>query len=146
MRNMKIYDLLIIGAGPAGLGAGIQAAHMGLKHAVIEKPKPSSRLLLSRRVENFPGQKDVPGKELLKDLTRQAKDKGVGMITETCSGIDFQKGYFHIKTIRYNLISRSLIVATGLVPKKLKVGCLGSLFRGLAGFLSLDRYTARLER
>lgn len=121
MRNMKIYDLLIIGGGPAGLGAGIQAAHMGLKHAVIEKPKPSSRLLLARRVENFPGQKDVPGKELLKSLTRQAKGKGVGMMTETCSGIDFKKGCFHIKAGRYKRIARSLIVATGLVSKKMNV-------------------------
>jgi len=122
MRNTRIYDLIIIGAGPAGLGAGIQAAHMGLKHAVIENHKSSSRLLLARRVENFPGQKDVPGKELLKALTRQAKSKGVGMIAETCSGIDFKNGCFHIKAGRYNLITRSLIVATGLIPKKLKSG------------------------
>ncbi|MBU1356214.1 MAG: NAD(P)/FAD-dependent oxidoreductase [Candidatus Edwardsbacteria bacterium] len=119
---MNNYDLLIIGGGPAGLGAGIQAAHMGLKHAVIEKPKPSSRLLMARRVANFPGQKDVPGKELLKSLTRQAKGKGVGMMTETCSGIDFKNGCFHIKAGRYNRIARSLIVAMGLIPKKLKSG------------------------
>lgn len=120
MRNMRIYDLIIIGAGPAGLGAGIQAAHMGLKHVVIENTKPSSRLLLARRVENFPGQKDVPGKELLESLTRQAKSRGVGMVAATCSGIDFKKGCFHIKAGRYNLTARSLIVAAGLIPKKLK--------------------------
>lgn len=117
---MKIFDLIIIGAGPAGLGAGIQAAHMGLKHTIIEKPKPCSRLLLARWVENIPGQKDVPGKELLKSLARQAKGKGAGMMTETCFGIDFKNGCFQIKTGQYDLISRSLIVATGLIPKKLK--------------------------
>lgn len=119
MRNMKIYDLLIIGAGPAGLGAGIQAAHMGLKHAVIEKLKPSSRLLLARRVENYPGQKDTAGKELLKALKLQAENKGVGIMTGACSGIDFKEGSFHVKTEKNILKAKTLIVATGLVPKKL---------------------------
>lgn len=118
---MKIFDLLIIGAGPAGLGAGIQAGHMSLKHAVIEKPESSSRLLLARKVENFPLLKetDMPGQDLFINLLRQAKNKGVKVIMDACAGIDFKDGCFYINTNKNTYKTKAVIVAAGLSPKKL---------------------------
>jgi len=116
---VRIYDILIIGAGPAGLGAGTQAAHLGLKHAVLERPEPASRLLLARKVENFPGQNNISGPELLKALTRQAKGKGIRLITDTCAGIDFKKDCFCINTAKNIIKAKAVIIAAGLAPKKL---------------------------
>ena len=53
-----MLDLVIIGGGPAGIAAGIQARHMGLDIKILEKQAWGGRLSLARRVENFPGLPD----------------------------------------------------------------------------------------
>jgi thioredoxin reductase (NADPH) len=118
---MKTYDLLIIGAGPAGLGAGIQAAHMGLSHAVIEKKEPQSRLLLARKVENFPliGDGGRSGQELYRSLIAQSRESGVNIITGSVSSILNDKGIFVIAAEQNPYKAKAVILATGLLPKKL---------------------------
>jgi len=120
MRNNKIYDLLIIGAGPAGLGAGIQTVHMGLSHAVIERKEPQSRLLLARKVENFPliGDGGRSGQELYRSLITQAQKKGVNIIAGSVSSIENDKGIFIVVTENKLYEAKAVILANGLLPKK----------------------------
>ncbi|MDQ7797933.1 MAG: NAD(P)/FAD-dependent oxidoreductase [Candidatus Edwardsbacteria bacterium] len=118
---MKIYDLLIIGAGPAGLGAVIQAAHLGLAHLLIEREEPQSRLLLARKVENFPlaGEGGLSGPELYCSLVAQARNSGVNIITGPVSSVKNDKGIFIIAAKHNTYKSKAVILSTGLLPKKL---------------------------
>ncbi|HAD82996.1 TPA: hypothetical protein DCG35_11155 [Candidatus Edwardsbacteria bacterium] len=121
MRNKKTYDLLIIGAGSAGLGAGIQAAHLGMEHAIIERKEPQSRLLLARRVENFPlaGAGGQSGPELYRSLIAQSRQSGVNRIPGLVSSIEINRRVFIVDAGKKRYQTRAVILATGLMPKKL---------------------------
>jgi thioredoxin reductase (NADPH) len=118
---MSIYDIIIIGAGPAGLGAGIQAAHLGLAHLLIEREEPQSRLLLARKVENFPrlGTSGLSGKELHQALWAQALKKGAVFKKVAALSIADNRGTFVIETEKGSFTARTVIIAAGLAPKKL---------------------------
>ncbi len=129
---MKIYDLIIIGAGPAGLGAGIQAAHMGLAHAVIERKEPQSRLLLARKVENFPliSDDERSGPELCRSLIAQSRKSAVNIIAGSVFPIENNKGVFIIVTEQKSYKAKAVILATGLLPKKLSRKVIPKGFEG----------------
>lgn len=118
---MKKYDILIIGGGPAGMGAVIQAAHLGLAHLLIERKEPQSRLLLARKVENFPRLRTSgrSGKELHRALWAQALKKGAVFKKVAALSIADNRGTFAIETEKGSFTARTVIIAAGLAPKKL---------------------------
>jgi thioredoxin reductase (NADPH) len=70
---MEEYDIIIIGAGPAGLTAGIYAGREGLKSLVIEKKVKGGNANTAPVILNYPGYKSIPGLELLKKIAEQAE-------------------------------------------------------------------------
>lgn len=116
---MAMFDLLVIGAGPAGLGAALQAAHVGRSVAALEMKRPVSRLLLAGWVENFPGQPGLTGPALLDNIRRQARTKGALFISGRCLSLDYAGKLFRAEIFGRALEARAAIVATGLEPKKL---------------------------
>ena len=65
---IKKYDFIIIGAGPAGMTAGIYASRAGLKTAMIESGAPGGKLLKTNEISNWPGIKTEPGSQLAMDM------------------------------------------------------------------------------
>lgn len=116
---MAMFDLLVIGAGPAGLGAALQAAHAGWSVVVLEMKRPLSRLLLAGRVENFPGQPGLAGPALLEKIEGQARAKGVIFVSGRCLSLDYKGKLFRAEISGRSLEARAAIAATGLEPKKL---------------------------
>lgn len=116
---MGVFDLLVVGAGPAGLGAAIQAAHAGWSVAVLDMRRPLSRLMLAGRVENFPGQPGLAGPVLLDRMRGQARAKGVTFVAGRCLSLGYAGKLFRAETSGRALEARAAIVATGLEPKKL---------------------------
>ena len=75
-----IYDTVVVGGGVAGLTACIYSARAGLSSAVIERKSPGGQIILTDKVENFPGFIEISGYELASKMTEQMKKFGVKVI------------------------------------------------------------------
>ncbi|MCU0607307.1 MAG: NAD(P)/FAD-dependent oxidoreductase [Candidatus Edwardsbacteria bacterium] len=111
-------DLIVIGAGPAGLGAALQAARAGRDALVLEKERVGGRLNLARAVGNFPwpaaGQ--TSGAAIVRGLRRQARRSGVRISPEECRWIDRTGRWFIVRTAAAAYRCRAVVVATGVRP------------------------------
>ena len=116
---MKKYDLIIVGAGPAGLTAGLYAVRSGLKVGIISKDvggTANSILML----ENWPGFKGS-GTKLMKQFYEQLKTYELDFIIADVENIEKKKDEFIVKTKNKELQSRALILATGTKRKELNI-------------------------
>ena len=116
------YDLAIVGAGPAGLTAGIYGARAGLKTVILERALPGGLAATTDYIENYPGFPDgIKGMELTENMKKQAQHFGTEIIgTEVTSLV--KKGKITIvKTSTRSFETVAVIIATGTVPKKLDI-------------------------
>ncbi len=125
-----LYDLAIIGAGPAGLTAAIYGGRAALRTAVIEKGSPGGQAATTYMVENYPGfPGGITGPELMDKMERQAREYGAEFFTLEASSISEEAGRFHIAAGGRNIVASSVVIATGAREKRL--GVPGELdFRG----------------
>ncbi len=115
----KNYDVVIIGAGPAGMSAGLYAARDGLKTVIISKDiggTTNSILLL----ENWPGFSGT-GAELMKKFYEQLKEYKIDFIMQDVEKIKKEKEGFCIETKKQKIYSKSVIIASGTKRRKLNV-------------------------
>lgn len=118
-----MFDLVIIGGGPAGLSAAIHAERFKLKFTVIEKDRPGGKALAANMIENYPGVMSIRGAELTKRFIDQALSLGVKIEKTAVKKVVGADGSFIIRTERGGeLLSMAVIIATGLVPKKIHLG------------------------
>ena len=113
------YDLIIVGAGPAGLTAGLYAARSGLKTAIVSKEiggTANSILLL----ENWPGFKGN-GTKLMKSFYDQLKEYNINFIMSDVEVIEKKENLFSVKTNKIELKSNALIIATGTERRRVDV-------------------------
>lgn len=120
----EIYDVVIIGAGPAGLAAAIYTGRARLNTVVVEKGVPGGQILFTDIIENYPGFPDgVNSFELIESFRKQAERFGARFLTDDILEIRNQKKsrLWEVisKTNVYN--ARSLIIATGAIHRKLNV-------------------------
>ena len=116
----QIIDVLIIGAGPAGLQAGVHAVRKKASCMVLGRPERSS--IYSAHVENYLCVEGVvDGSELLRIGLEQAKKFGAEILAEDVLHIEQADGFFEVKTESRELAASSIIIATGTSRKKLKV-------------------------
>lgn len=113
------YDLVIVGAGPAGLTSAIYGIRLGLKTAVIEKLIPGGQAVLTSTIENYPGfDEPVPGPELMEKMKRQAENLGAEFIDDEI--ISLSPG-FRLSGKEKDYETSSIIVATGAANSKLGI-------------------------
>lgn len=111
-----MYDVIILGAGPAGLAAGIHSAIFGLKTLVLEaNEKAGGSAVRARGVENYPGfVSKISGIRLMEKIVRQALKVGVELHTsEEVTGLSLKEEEKVVKTKKSTYASRALILATG---------------------------------
>ena len=111
---MKKYDVIIIGAGPAGYTAAIYTARASLKTLMITGTTPGGQLLLTSEVENFPGFKEgIMGPELMDQMKAQAKRFGVDMIQEfvTRAELEGEEKKIYVGDEAYS--AKAVIISTG---------------------------------
>lgn len=121
MAEIEEFDLVIVGAGAAGLSAAIYALRAGLKTICIEKSVVGGHAVLIEKIENYPGFAGISGLELMKNFESQAKNYGLKIVhAEAISIIDNAKNKT-IKTNKQDFLAKAIIVATGSSPKELGV-------------------------
>ena len=113
-----MYDVIIIGSGPAGLTAALYTSRSRLKTRVIGGTVWGGQLMLTTEIENFPGFKEgILGPELVENMVKQAERFGAEMMYEDVTQVDFSFKPFKIMVEDKTYESRSVIVATGGSPK-----------------------------
>ena len=116
---MKQFDILIIGAGPAGLSAGLFAARGGAKTAIIENLVAGGQINLTPEIENYPGYMKINGAELGEKMTEQAINAGCKIILDSLVSIDYENKIVTGDEDLYGY--KALIISTGASPRKLGV-------------------------
>lgn len=116
----KVYDLVIIGAGPAGLAAGLYGARARLSTLIIEKDKTGGQIVTTDEVANYPGSiHDATGPSLIARMVEQAEEFGVERAKDTVVSFDFDSKVKKIVGEKEEYLAKSVIIATGANPKKL---------------------------
>lgn len=117
-----MYDVLIIGAGPAGLTAGIYAARGGLKTGIIEMGMPGGQAASTEKIENYPGfPEGIGGYELMNNFHLQAEAYGAEFIFEETQTLELQGPVKRIATDTKILEAKAVIIAAGSKPRLLNV-------------------------
>ncbi len=119
---MDGIDVLIVGAGPAGLTAAIYAARSGLKTVVYEKGVPGGLATMTDRIDNYPGfPEGISGMELGRLMEEQAKRFGAVMEPATIDRLWRENETIHATVKDRTFTARAAIIAAGSVPRKLGV-------------------------
>ncbi len=120
--NVKIYDLIILGAGPAGLTAAIYAARANLSTLVFEHMVAGGEIAATDQLENYPGfPQGISGAEFGQLLEQQAIRFGAEIISAAIEEVDAEGDAKRVSTSRGDFYCRTLIVATGTSPRLLGV-------------------------
>lgn len=115
----KIYDMIVIGGGPAGLSAGIYAGRAKLDVLVLEKEHKGGQISLTSEVVNYPGILEISGSEFMTQTRKQAENFGVNFIETEVIDMDFSQKIKTIKTVSGEYKALSVVIATGASPRKL---------------------------
>ena len=119
----KIYDVIILGAGPAGLTAGLYAGRSRLSTLIIEKGQDGGQIAITDEIENYPGQmvEGESGPSLIARMTEQAKKFGAERCSDTIKSVELTGEVKKLVGVKGEYLAKSVIIATGAFPKP--IGC-----------------------
>ena len=138
-----MYDLLIIGGGPAGLSAAMTARNRNLSVCVICGGAADSALHKAGRVTNYPGVPDVSGPALLETMTQQARDLGADMLRERALSAMPMGKTFGVSAGKEFVEGRALLLATGIAQRGTFPGETDYLGRGVSYCATCDAFFYR---
>lgn len=118
MKN-ELFDLIIIGAGSAGMTAGIYAGRARLKTLILDRSSAGGQIKITSDVENYPGVLHASGAELSETMRKQAENFGVAFRQTVVEKVDFTGDIKKIYTVDGMYEALAVLVATGAVPRKL---------------------------
>ena len=117
----KIYDILVIGGGPAGVTSAIYAKRAGRDVAIIEKFVIGGQLSLIGEIENYPGFSSIAGDELAKDFRNHAKSLDIPFIYDDISDFDLAGDVKTVASKKQSYKAKAVILAMGSHPKELNI-------------------------
>ena len=114
------FDVVIIGAGPAGYTTGIYCSRGGYDTLILSGILPGGQLVNTTEVENFPGfEKGIMGPDLMIEMRKQSQRMGTTIIDDEVVNVDFRRKPFKILTASEEYEGKAVIIATGANPRKL---------------------------
>ncbi|HNZ83894.1 MAG TPA: FAD-dependent oxidoreductase [Candidatus Pacearchaeota archaeon] len=117
----KIHDLLIIGAGPAGMTASIYASRYGIDHLIIGNAV-GGMASEATIIENWPGENKISGFELSKKIQESVRNSGGEIVIDTVNGIEKNGDFYKITTDLNDIfLARNILFASGTVRRKLGI-------------------------
>ena len=120
----KLYDVIIIGAGPAGLSAGAYAGRARLSTLIIEKAKDGGQIVITDEIENYPGSLEhESGPSLVERMAAQASRFGAEKIFDTVQDMDLEGKVKTIRCAHGEYQAKTVIIAAGAYPTP--IGCPG---------------------
>lgn len=114
-----MYDILIIGGGPAGLTAAIYAARAGKRTAILEREAAGGQIVSAPLVENYPGAASVSGAELAGQMRAQAEALGAELLYTEAAGLEKTQTGFRVLCTDGTREARTVILATGASHRRL---------------------------
>ena len=118
----QLYDVIIIGSGPAGYTAGIYASRAKLKTLIISGSLPGGQLMTTSEVENYPGfPNGIFGPELMMNMRQQAERFGTTIVDDEVVKVDFKQRPFTVRSHSELYRAESVLICTGATPRKLGI-------------------------
>ena len=120
----NVYDVIILGAGPAGLTAGLYAGRSRMKALLIEKGQDGGQIATTSEIENYPGQivdEEESGPSLIARMTKQAEKFGCERVSDAIQSVELEGDVKKIVGRKGEYFARSVILATGAHPRP--IGC-----------------------
>ncbi len=119
----KTYDVIILGAGPAGLAAGLYAGRSRLDTLIIEKGQDGGQIAITSEIENYPGQllEGETGPSLVARMTEQAKKFGAERVSDVIKSLDLSGDVKKVTGNKGEYLAKAVILATGAFPRP--IGC-----------------------
>jgi thioredoxin reductase (NADPH) len=119
----KIYDVLILGGGPAGLAAGLYAGRSRLLTLIVEKGVDGGQIAITDEIENYPGQlvEGESGPSLIARMTEQVKRFGVERVGDLIKEVELEGDVKKLIGRKGEYLAKTVIIATGAFPRQ--IGC-----------------------
>ena len=119
----NLYDVIILGAGPAGLAAGLYAGRSCLKTLIIEKGQDGGQIAITDEIENYPGQivEGESGPSLIARMSEQAKKFGAERVSDVIKSVELEGEVKKLVGAKGEYYGKTVILATGAFPRP--IGC-----------------------
>ena len=127
----KVYDVIVLGAGPGGLAAGLYAGRSRLSTLIIEKGQDGGQIAITDDIENYPGQivEGETGPSLIARMTQQVEKFGAERVSDTINAVELDGEIKILKSAKAEYQAKNVIIATGAYARP--IGCKGEAeFRG----------------
>ena len=133
-----MYDIAIIGTGPAGVSAALTAKNRNKSILLLGRKELSGKVLKSHKILNYPGLPGIAGEDLAKAMKRHLDDMGIEITAEQVTNVYAMGDRFAIQCAKEMYESKTVIIASGVMPGKLLPGEEENLGRGVSYCATCD--------